>query len=122
MQPVIPLPDDSLRQNFEATVMGSAPFASTALLASTPSRMVALVARTPGAIGLAPLSQPAEGVKVVRVDGQLADPARLDAAIYPLTFAVVAVGATQPAAPIYDFLVWRQSQATTDPTLITWVG
>ncbi len=110
-QPVIPLMEDCLRLTFESSVMGSAPFASGARLASTPSQMLALVAQTPGAIGLIPLSQPADGVRVVRVDGQLADPARLDSTTYPLTLAVSATGALPPASPIYDFLVWKQTSA-----------
>lgn len=108
VQPVIPLPDDSLRLDFEGAVMGSTPFASGALLASSPASLVDLVAGTPGAIGLAPLSQAAEGVKVVRVEGKLADADRLDSTDYRLIIEVVAVGQSVPDTHIYDFLQWRQ--------------
>jgi len=113
VQPVIPLPEDSLRLAFQAHVMGSSPFASGARLASTPRNMVALVAQTQGAIGLVPLSQPADGVRVARVGGQLADPDRLDSTSYPLTFAVIAAGAAVPATSVYDFLLWRQAPKPT---------
>jgi len=113
VQPVIPLPEDSLRLAFQAAVMGTSHFASGARLAPTPATMVALVAQTPGAIGLAPLSQPDDGVKLARVDGQLADPDRLDSTAYPLTFEVIAAGAGVPEGPIYDFLLWRQAQEPT---------
>lgn len=112
VQPVIPLPGDCLRITFEGAVMGTSAFSSEARLASTPTNLVALVAQTPGAIGLAPLSQPADGVKVVRVEGRLADPARLEADGYPLTVGVVAVGDAPPLDPIYNFLLWRQAPAT----------
>lgn len=113
VQPVIPLPEDSVRLAFQAAVMGTSPFASGARLAPTPANMVALVAQTPGAIGLLPLSQPHESVKVARVGGQLADPDRLDSGSYPLTLAVIATGAGIPEGPVYDFLVWRQTLGPT---------
>ncbi len=113
VQPVIPLPEDSVRLAFQAAVMGTSQFASGARLAPTPADMVSLVAQTPGAIGLAPLSQPADGVKLARVGGQLADPDHLESTSYPLTFAVIATGAGVPAGPVYDFLLWRQAPEPT---------
>jgi hypothetical protein len=113
VQPVIPLPGDCTRLVFEAAIMGPAPFASTALMASTPARMVAMVAETPGAIGLIPLSQPVDGVRLVRVGGQLPDPSRLDPADYPLTFQIVAAGQGPPADSIYGFLLWQQAKNAT---------
>jgi ABC-type phosphate transport system substrate-binding protein len=113
IQPIIPLPDDSLRLTFENVVMDQAPFASVSRLASDPKAMVDQVSQIPGAIGMIPLSQAADGVRVVRVNGLLADPSQLNASGYPLTFAVIAVGEGPPAEPIYRFLLWSQERGAT---------
>jgi ABC-type phosphate transport system substrate-binding protein len=111
--PVIPLPGDSLRLAFETSVVDPSPFASGARLAPTPAEAVRLTAETPGAIGLIPLSQPSDGVRIVRVEGKLPDPAHLDSGQYPLTIDVIAIGSTAPADPIYRFLEWRQAEGAT---------
>lgn len=110
IQPVVPLKGDPVRVAFEAQVMHGLPFDSRTQLAASPEKAIDIVNSTPGAIGLLPYAAVGDGMRVVRIAGQLPDLAGIRSQTYPITFAVVASGPSTPPSAIYDFLTWLQAK------------
>lgn len=111
IQPVVPLEGDPVRDSFETQVMHGFPFDSRARLSPSPQEAIDIVNSTPGAIGLLPFGAVGNGMRVIRVEGQLPDQAGIRTRSYPLTFAVVVSGPSTPPSAIYDFLTWLQAKA-----------
>lgn len=110
IQPVVPLSGDPVRNAFESQVMQGYPFDSRSRLAPSPQEAIDIVNSIPGAIGLLPFAAVENGMRVVRVEGQLPDLAGIRTQAYPLTFAVVGSAPSTPPSAIYDFLTWLQAK------------
>ncbi len=92
---------------FEALVMAGSPTTSNARLAPGTPAMLDIVARTPGAIGYAPLRSLASDVHPLALDGVFPTLASADA--YPLRMPLLLVAAEEPDGLIRDFVAWVQS-------------
>jgi phosphate transport system substrate-binding protein len=109
VQPVIPPASDEVRRRFEDLVMGGETPTGNALLAPSPEAMVAAVAADPNAIGFVTLSQSAEDVRNVRVEGILLGETSLAEGRYPLWLEVIAMAPQEPVGPLRDWLAWVQA-------------
>jgi hypothetical protein len=110
VQLVIPPEGDELRRQFETLVLDERRLPRTALVAPTPAAMLSVVSATAGAIGLLPLSYPAQGARVLAIDGESPSPENLNQTGYPLRFEVVATAPVEPQGDLRDWLAWLQSQ------------
>jgi len=102
VQPVIPLPEDGLRQRFEAAVMEGSDVSPAALLAPSPAVMVQLVGGEPGAIGYVVASDAGGEVRIPRVTGA-GNPS-------PLRLTILGIAPEEPSGPVRDWLAWVQSR------------
>jgi hypothetical protein len=109
VQVVIPLAGDEVRLRFEGLVMQGSSTTSTALLAPSPTAMIAIIAANPQAIGYVPMSQTDEDVRVVRVEDVMPGEARLADGTYPLTLEVIAMAPEEPGGALRDWLAWLQA-------------
>lgn len=107
--PIVPPQGDPLRAYFEGAVMDEQLVDSGALLAPTPARAAEMVAQTPGAIGLLPLSEELpEGARRVRIEGQLPSSETVAERSYPLTYDVLAMAPSEPSGAVREWLIWVQ--------------
>lgn len=109
VQPVIPLVGDEARRRFEDVVMAGESPTGNALLAPSTEAMAAAVAADPNAIGFMSMSQSAEDVRSVRVDGVLLGESSLGDGRYPLWLEVIATAPQEPAGALRDWLAWMQA-------------
>ncbi len=112
---VSPQAGDDTRLAFEALVMDDRRTTLAARLAFSPSRMLALVASDPGAVGyvsMAALDPSVRAVPLVGAGGEPVLPSRETVAsgAYPLITAIVVVGAQPPPDDsVYrDWFAWMQ--------------
>jgi hypothetical protein len=110
VQPVVPLPGDSLRLRFEGMAMPGSPVSSSALLAPDPAAVLSLVAEDAGAIGYLPLSQVTEEIRVARIDGILPGASTIADGRYPLRLTVLATAPQEPSGQVRDWIGWLQQQ------------
>lgn len=115
IQPVIPLPGDEVRLQFEATVLGDVRPYPGALIAPTPQAAAKLVAEDPAAIGYLPLSQVTSEVRTVRVQGILPGASAVQEGRYPLRFEILATAPQEPEGPARDWLAWLQRYSSITP-------
>jgi ABC-type phosphate transport system substrate-binding protein len=108
IQPYIPLPGDALRERFAASILHDAKFTSNAILAPSPSAMLAAVNADPGGIGLLPASQLDGSVKAVALDGQSPGAGEPSMDAYPLRVPVIALAPTEPIGALREWLGWAQ--------------
>jgi hypothetical protein len=109
VQPVVPLASDEARRRFEDVVMAGESPTGNALLAPSTEAMAAAVATDPNAIGFMPMSQSAEDVRSVRVDGVLLGESSLADGRYPLWLEVIATAPQEPTGALRDWLAWVQA-------------
>jgi len=114
VQVVIPLAGDEVRLRFEGLVMQGSSTTSTALLAPSPTAMIAIIAANPQAIGYLPMSQTDEDVRVVRVEDVLPGEANIARGTYPLTLEVIAMAPDEPGGALHDWLIWLQAEQSPD--------
>jgi len=114
VQVVIPLAGDEVRLRFEGLVMQGSSTTSTALLAPSPTAMIAIIAANPQAIGYLPMSQTDEDVRVVRVEDVLPGEDSLARGTYPLTLEVIAMAPDEPDGALHDWLIWLQAEQSPD--------
>lgn len=106
---IVPPRGDPLRTYFESAVMDDQLVDSGALLAPTPRRVAEIVAQTPGAIALLPLSEGLpEGVRRVRVEGELPSSETIADGSYPFNYHVLAMAPSEPSGAIREWLIWVQ--------------
>lgn len=110
IQLVIPAEGDELRRQFEMLILDGRRFPRTALVAPTPEAMLSLVSATAGAIGFLPLSYPAQGARVLAIDGESPSSENLVRNGYPLRFEVIATAPEEPQGGVRDWLAWLQGQ------------
>ncbi len=110
---IVPPEGDPLRTRFETAVMDEQPVHSGALLAPTPARAAQMAAQNPGSIGLLPLSAGLpEGVRRVRVEGELPSAEAVRDRSYPLTYDVLAMAPSEPSGAVREWLIWVQASQT----------
>jgi phosphate transport system substrate-binding protein len=110
IQPVLPLQGDEIRIAFERRgLMDYRPSPNT-LLAPTVLAMAELVNDEPGAIGVMPLSQLTEGVRVLQLDGVRPSVEAVADERYPLYLEIVAIAPEEPSGLARSWLVWLQDQ------------
>jgi len=114
VQPVIPLPGDEIREYFNTLVLEGEGFSPDAFMAPSPFAMVAMVAEDEGAVGLMPLSQTTDVVRVVRVDGVLPQATTVGDGRYPLHIEILALALEQPVGATYEWLAWLQNSLSID--------
>lgn len=114
VQPVIPLPGDETREYFDTRVLKGAGFSPDAFLAPSPLAMVAMVTEDEEAIGILPLSQVTDVVRVVRVDGVLPQTITVQEGQYPLHIEILALAPEQPGGATHEWLTWLQASLPVD--------
>lgn len=106
---VVPPRGDPLRERFTGAVLGETRVTTQARLAPSPAITVELVAQSPGALGLVPLSADVGGeVRRVRVEGVLPRAETLADGTYPLGYPVLAMAPREPEGALRDWLIWVQ--------------
>jgi phosphate transport system substrate-binding protein len=98
---------------FNALIMGERRITGASQLATTPRRLIELVAATSGAIGIVPMRWlNTENIRAVAIDGVLPTFDTVGANEYPLRTPLLFVGERPPNAndPYWSFFAWVQSQ------------
>jgi phosphate transport system substrate-binding protein len=78
-------------------------------LAPSPTAMLSLVQKDPGAIGLLPFSLLTEEVRAVRVNAVILSEGTIQEGRYPLTLEIVATAPSEPEGSAREWLTWLQS-------------
>ncbi len=99
--------NSTARAIFEALVMAGRPLTSNARIAPGSQAMLETIARTPGAIGYAPLRSLPADVRPLAINGII--PALTAADAYPLRTMLFLVAGVEPHGPLRDFIAWVQS-------------
>jgi phosphate transport system substrate-binding protein len=95
-----------IRAAFEDVVMRGADVTQSAVLMPSNGAVVDYVARTPGAIGYASVSEPIEGVRILPVEGSLPSPEALADGSYPIWRSLYIEGQTEPVGGAREFAQW----------------
>ncbi|MGH2620281.1 MAG: substrate-binding domain-containing protein [Anaerolineales bacterium] len=109
IMPVIPLRGDELREALAVDVLGELRFTTQALLGPSPEATLELVRKTPGAIGVLPLSAAVEGVSLLQVEGVA--PAAGEER-YPLQVEVLGFAPQEPGGVVREWLAWLQAEGS----------
>jgi hypothetical protein len=94
------------RQLFEERVMEGRAVTQNAVLKSSTQDVVAYVARTPGAIGYAPISQTDARVKVISLEGVSPHPTTAARGQYVLSSPLYLVAQAEPQGDLREFVGW----------------
>jgi len=94
------------RQLFEERVMAGRAVTRNALLKSSARDVVNYVAKMPGAIGYAPISQVDDRVKVVSLEGVTPGPMTATNGQYALSSPLYLIARTEPQGDLRDFVGW----------------
>jgi len=97
------------RQLFEERVMNGRAVTQNALLKSSARDVVDYVAKTPGAIGYAPISQVSANVKIISLEGVKPSPATAARGQYVLSSPLYLVARTEPQGDLREFVGWLLS-------------
>lgn len=109
IEPVIPLKGDEMREHLAATLMDGRPFTQAALLGPTPELAIDLIAETPGAIGMLPLSAVSNSVRSLIIEGVAARSSTVADGSYPFRVELLAAAPVEPDGQVRDWLVWLQA-------------
>jgi ABC-type phosphate transport system substrate-binding protein len=109
IQPVIPLPGDEIREYFDIHVLEDSGFSPDAYLAPSPLAMIEMVAEDEGAIGIMPLTQVTDMVRIVRIDGILPQSSTVGDGRYPLRIEILALAPERPGGTTHEWLAWLQA-------------
>jgi len=107
--PVIPLRGDELREALAADLLENLRFTSGARLGPSPEATLTLVQRTPGAIGILPLSAASGGVSLLLVEGVA--PSVADKR-YPLQVEILGFAPQEPGGVVREWLAWLQAEGS----------
>jgi phosphate transport system substrate-binding protein len=94
------------RQLFEERVMSDRAVTQNAVLKSSTQAVVDYVARTPGAIGYAPISQADARVKVISLEGVSPNPTTAARGQYVLSSPLYLVARAEPQGDLREFVGW----------------
>ena len=94
------------RQLFEERVMQKRAVTRNAILKSSSNDVIDFVAKTPGAIGYAPLSQIDARVKAIEIDGVAPTVETTANGKYVLTSPLYLIAKSEPAGDLRDFVAW----------------
>lgn len=94
------------RQLFEERVMSDRAVTQNAILKSSAREVVDYVARTPGAIGYAPISQVDARVKVISLEGVAPKPTTAARGQYVLSSPLYLVARAEPQGDLREFVGW----------------
>lgn len=97
------------RQFFEERVMSGRSVTQNAVLKSSAQDVVDYVAKTPGAIGYAPISQVSANVKMISLEGVKPNPATAARGQYVLSSPLYLVARTEPQGDLREFVGWLLS-------------
>lgn len=97
------------RQLFEERVMSGRAVTQNAVLKASAREVVNYVARTPGAIGYAPISQVGANVKVVSLEGVTPNPATAANGQYVLSSPLYLIARAEPQGDLREFVGWLLS-------------
>ncbi len=109
IQPVIPLPGDEVRAEFQSAVMSGQRFTNNALLGPTPAAVLQLVGENEGAVGFLPYSAIGEKVHPIRIEGTLPGTATIHNGRYPLPITILAIAPQEPSGEVRTWLAWIQA-------------
>ncbi|CAG0927193.1 Phosphate-binding protein PstS 1 [Planctomycetaceae bacterium] len=94
------------RKLFEERVMAGRAVTRNALLKSSAPAVVDFVARTPGAIGYAPISQVSDRVKVISLEGVIPNPTTAANGQYGLSSPLYLIARAEPQGDLREFVGW----------------
>ena len=114
VQPIIPLPNDETREYLNSRLLEGSGFSPDAFIAPSPIALLAMVTDDEGAIGIIPLSQASDEVRVIRVDEVLPQTATIGDGRYPLYMDILALAPEQPGVATHDWLAWIQASLSKD--------
>jgi phosphate transport system substrate-binding protein len=115
VQPVIPLPGDDFRSQFEALVQRGTSAASSSLHAPQPEAMILAVAQDKAAVGYIPLRLVSPKVRMIRVEGILPGDSTLADGRYTLVARITATAPKEPHGAVRDWLAWVQAEIMPSP-------
>lgn len=94
------------RRLFEERVMAGRAVTRNAMLKSSAQAVVDFVARTPGAIGYAPISQVSDRVKVISLEGVIPNPTTAANGQYGLSSPLYLIARTEPQGDLRELVGW----------------
>jgi phosphate transport system substrate-binding protein len=99
---------DGGRALFDRIIMGDQRLTLDAMVMPSAATMLNYVALRPGAIGYVPGAAVAgqNGVKALKLDGQVAAPASLASGDYPLSRTLYLIAPREPQGEIRNFIAW----------------
>lgn len=97
------------RQLFEERVMSGRAVTQNAVLKASAREVVNYIARTPGAIGYAPISQVGANVKLISVEGITPDPVTAANGQYVLSSPLYLIARAEPQGDLREFVGWLLS-------------
>jgi phosphate transport system substrate-binding protein len=109
IQPIVPIPGDDVRSQFESQVLRATQFTPNSLLAPNPSVMISMVMEDKGAIGILPLSLVTDEVLDVILDDIIPTESNVQKGLYPLRIEILALAPDEPAGVAREWLAWVQS-------------